>query len=131
MRRKQIFTTLNRRENYWWELHSTSTILASFASSLRWLILDIFSAKLMQRTLFITDKKSFQNVWTTKYLGPAWYTHSNTCFQFLNNITCISTHFFTYTYFYTCFQTTKHMFLNTCTKYPLIFCWIVGSIYIC
>ena len=47
-------------------------------------------------------------------LGAVWYTYSNTCFQFLNNITCISTHFFIHTYFHTCFQ-----FLSACTKYPL------------
>ena len=41
--------------------------------------------------------------------GLIWYTHSNTCFQFLNNITHISTHIFIHTYFYTYFQTTKHI----------------------
>ena len=45
------------------------------------------------------------------------YTHSSKYFQFLNNIT----HFFTYKYFHTCFQTTKHMFLSVCTKQPLIY----------
>ena len=33
------------------------------------------------------------------------YVHSNTCFQFLNNIIYIFTHFFTHTYFHTYFQT--------------------------
>ena len=71
LRRRQIFIALNKRENYRWELHSASTILASFASSLRWLILDVFSAKLMLRALFITDKKSFRKLWTTKHLFSA------------------------------------------------------------
>ena len=31
--------------------------------------------------------------------GAVWYIILNTCFQFLKNITCISTHFFTHTYF--------------------------------
>ena len=48
-------------------------------------------------------------------------TYSNTHFQFLNNIPCIFIHFFTHTYFYTCFQTTKHIFSNTCTKHPSFF----------
>ena len=39
----------------------------------------------------------------------------------LNYITRISIYFFTYTYFHTCFQTTKHMFSNTCTKHALSF----------
>ena len=52
----------------------------------------------------------------TRCSSLVWYTHSNTCFQFLNNITRISTHFFTYTYFHTCFQ-----FLSACTKHPLSF----------
>ena len=47
--------------------------------------------------------------------SPVWYIHSNTCFQFLNNITCIFIHFFTDTYFYTCFQ-----FLSACTKHLLV-----------
>ena len=33
------------------------------------------------------------------YYGPVWYINLNICFQFLNNITHISTHFFTHTYF--------------------------------
>ena len=44
-------------------------------------------------------------------LGPVWYTHLNTCFQFFNNITLISTDFFIYTYFLTCFQTHVFSFL--------------------
>ena len=48
-------------------------------------------------------------------------TYSNTHFQFLNNIPCIFIHFFTHTYFYTYFQTTKHIFSNTCTKHPSFF----------
>ena len=48
-------------------------------------------------------------------------TYSNTHFQFLNNIPCIFIHFFTHTYFYTYFQTTKHIFSNTCIKHPSFF----------
>ena len=40
---------------------------------------------------------NFQN----RILGPVWYIYLNTCFQFLNNITHIFIHFFTYTYFHT------------------------------
>ena len=47
-------------------------------------------------------------------LGPVWYTDLNTCFQFLNNIICISFFFFIHTYIHTYFQ-----FLNACTKHPL------------
>ena len=32
-------------------------------------------------------------------LGPIWYGILSNNFQFLNNIICISTHFFTHTYF--------------------------------
>ena len=31
-------------------------------------------------------------------LGPVWYMCLNTCFQFLNNIACISTNFFTHVF---------------------------------
>ena len=41
-----------------------------------------------------------------------WYTHSNTYFQFLNNVIHIFIHFFIHMYFYTYFQTTKHIFSN-------------------
>ena len=34
-----------------------------------------------------------------RLLRPVWYMCLNICFQFLNNIIRISTHFFTYTYF--------------------------------
>ena len=51
------------------------------------------------------------------HYNPVWYTHLNTCFQFLNNITRTSTHFFTHTYFHICFQITKHMFLSIRTKH--------------
>ena len=44
---------------------------------------------------------------SVRHLGGVWYIHSNTYFQFLNNITRIFLHFFIHTYFYTCFQTTK------------------------
>ena len=36
--------------------------------------------------------------------------HPDIHFQFLNNIIRIFIHIFTYTYFHTCFQTTKHMY---------------------
>ena len=63
-------------------------------------------------------------------LGAVWYTYSNTCFQFLNNITCISTHFFIHMYFHTCFQ-----FLSACTKYLLdiwffFFFWFLGGAFL-
>ena len=38
-----------------------------------------------------------------KSIGGVWFVFSNNNFQFLNNITRIFTHFFTYTYFHTCF----------------------------
>ena len=34
-----------------------------------------------------------------RYYRLVWYICLNTCFQFLNNITCLSTHYFTHTYF--------------------------------
>ena len=35
--------------------------------------------------------------------GGVWFVYSNNNFQFLNNVSRISTHFFTHTYFYKCF----------------------------
>ena len=40
---------------------------------------------------------------TTKknpHIGGVWFVYLNNHFQFLNNISCISTHFFTHTYFH-------------------------------
>ena len=39
----------------------------------------------------------------SRHFGPVWYIHSNTYFQFLNNIIRIFTHFFIHTYFHTYF----------------------------
>ena len=41
-----------------------------------------------------------------RYEGGVWFVFSNNHFQFLNNISSISTHFFTHTYFHKYFQTT-------------------------
>ena len=38
-----------------------------------------------------------------KHLGGVWFIFSNNNFQFLNNISRISMHFFTHTYFHKCF----------------------------
>ena len=43
-------------------------------------------------------------------LGGVWFVFSNNHFQFLNNISRISTHFFTHTYFHKYFQTTIFSF---------------------
>ena len=53
-----------------------------------------------------------------KNLGSIWYTYSNTCFQFLNNIT----HFFTLFHphvFLLIFSNTCFQFLSAYTKHPL------------
>jgi len=58
-----------------------------------------------------------------------WYIDLNTCFQFLNNITYIFTHFFTDTYL----QKTENCCLNTRTKRALIplFLSLPGSLATC
>ena len=55
--------------------------------------------------------ETFFSLENARSKGGVWYTHSNTHFQFLNNIIRISIHFFTHTY----------MFSNTYTKYPQSF----------
>ena len=71
----------------------------------------ISSLLLFYTSQFAIPTPNFENQ------GPVWYTHSNTCFQFLNNITRISTlfylHVFPHMFSNTCFQ-----FLNACTKHP-------------
>ena len=42
---------------------------------------------------------SVQNLVSSLQHWPIWYMHLNNNFQFLNNIKCISTHFFAHTYF--------------------------------
>ena len=44
------------------------------------------------------------------YHWSVWFVFSNNNFQFLNNIICIFTHFFTHTYFHKCFQITIFSF---------------------
>ena len=41
--------------------------------------------------------------WVRNIRGGVWFVFSNNYFQFLNNISRISTHFFTHTYFQKCF----------------------------
>ena len=45
-----------------------------------------------------------------EYLGGVWFVILNNYFQFLNNISRISMHFFTHTYFHKYFQTTIFSF---------------------
>ena len=54
---------------------------------------------------FSNQKKNIENM-----LGGVWFVFLNNYFQFLNNILCISTHFFTHTYFHKYFQTTIFSF---------------------
>ena len=62
--------------------------------------------------------EAFFSLENARSKGGVWYTHSNTHFQFVNNMTRISIYFSpTGTYF----QTTKHMFSNTYTKHPQSF----------
>ena len=44
------------------------------------------------------------------YTFSIWFVFSNNNFQFLNNISRISIHFFTHAYFHKCFQTTIFSF---------------------
>ena len=55
-----------------------------------------------------------------KKLGGVWFVFSNNHFQFLNNISRISIHFFTHTYFHKCFQTTIFSFQTHIPNGPLI-----------
>ena len=55
-------------------------------------------AELKNRRAFPFGEKYDLKVLTPKDFGPVWYTHLNTCFQFLNNIIRIFTQVF------------KHMF---------------------
>ena len=50
-----------------------------------------------------------------RHIGGVWYTHSNTHFQFLNNFTRISIHFFHSHVF-------PYIFSNACTKHPHSVC---------
>ena len=45
-----------------------------------------------------------------KEKGGVWFVILNNHFQFLNNVLCISTRFFTHTYLHKCFQTTIFSF---------------------
>ena len=50
------------------------------------------------------------NTRTKQRLGGVWFVILNNYFQFLNNISRISMHFFTHTYFHKYFQTTIFSF---------------------
>ena len=49
-------------------------------------------------------KKNERKGQTLRAFGGVWFIISNNNFQFLNNISRISTHFFTHTYFHKYFQ---------------------------
>ena len=48
--------------------------------------------------------------WVTESIWGVWFVILNNHFRFLNNISRISTHFFTHTYFHKYFQTTISVF---------------------
>ena len=73
-------------------------------------------------------------------LGTIWYSSLATCFQFLNNITCSSTHFFAHKYFKKiqttllkqCYQT-AHCYLVMSYPFsnalgPIYYCWNLEAI---
>ena len=73
-------------------------------------------------------------------LGTIWYSCLATCFQFLNNITCSSTHFFAHKYFKKiqttllkqCYQT-AHCYLVMSYPFsnalgPIYYCWNLEAI---
>ena len=64
------------------------------------------STKYKDLQRFKTQKTQTQ----TQPLGGVWFVILNNYFQFLNNISRISTHFFTHTYFQKYFQTTIFSF---------------------
>ena len=64
--------------------------------SLDYLILD--STQIMSLILD-PNLKFFKRKYHLTTRIPIWYASSNTCFQFLNNITHIFIHFFIHTYF--------------------------------
>ena len=69
--------------------------------------------------LFLFFYKSGRDL--DSWVKGVWYMCLNICFQLLNNITYIFTHFFTYTYF----QKYKQCYYNNITKRPQIFSWKV------
>ena len=91
-----------------YQLSPASFTANSYAVTLEYLI----SVKFDQNNYVI---RKFSNT------RSVWYTILNNNFHFLNNIICISIHFFTHTYFHTCFQITKYLFLRACTKHLLNF----------
>ena len=54
--------------------------------------------------LFFLENECW-TVYEQRVLGSVWFVFSNNNFQCLKNITCISIHFFTHTYFHKYFQT--------------------------
>ena len=52
-----------------------------------------------QKIIIIIIRRRRKEKKREKDFGPIWHHDLNNIFQFLNNITRISTHFFTHTYF--------------------------------
>ena len=78
--------------------------------SLYFLIL-FLSFTILFQLAFIFIFSTFSNKFSV-LLGGVWWVFSNSSFQFLNNISHISIHFFTHTYFHKSFQTTIFVFSN-------------------
>ena len=57
-----------------------------------------YTSSINCQSFYVLENYSFLELNIGKS-GAVWYMCLNTCFQFLNNITCIFTYFFTYTYF--------------------------------
>ena len=66
------------------------------------------SVQIMSFSFGKKKKKLFRISYS--HYGGVWFVFLNNYFQFLNNISRISTHFFTHTYFHKCFQTTIFSF---------------------
>ena len=68
----------------------------------------------------LTVSKKAKSPHGRRNLGPIWYVILNTYFQFLNNITRISTYFFTHTYFQ---KNWKLLFKHRVYLDGAYFCW--------
>ena len=77
----------------WHYIHLFNTKKNKFVKSFREILTNTF--RVLANNLF---KENFYGK-RKKKLGLIWYMCLNTCFQFLNNITHVSTYFFTNTYF--------------------------------
>ena len=123
-REKKVFTNISQAEieyffkillsHCWLVLLKREAIFLSFSTKQREIVSKLCIGNTFQKRVRKKQRKGEGSVQGEgKSKGPVWPLSSNNNFHILNNITYISTHFFTYTYFKKLQTTILKLFYQT------------------